>query len=238
MRDVTAERELDRMKQEFFHSIVHDLRSPIASIDGFVSMMKARGLNDKEKRYLDYVRSSIQMLSLLVDNILTAAQIDSGSKVLNVSAVDPPELLDRIRVLYTLQTDRAGIELRLKSPPGPGQSLDCDRGLVERVLMNLVGNALKFTPAKGFIEVRYQADGGTAEFSVTDSGPGIPQDKLGLIFERFRQLDSGAKRSGYGIGLSTCKKIVDLHGGTIWAESKPGQGASFRFRIPASRTAA
>ncbi|MBI5242892.1 MAG: HAMP domain-containing protein [Elusimicrobia bacterium] len=234
LRDVTGERELARMKEDFFHSIVHDLRGPIGTIDGFVHLIKRQGgLGEKAQTFLDHVKTSSNKLRDLVADILAAAKIESGQLQLKRQPVSPEKLLSGVRVIYGLQARHAGIELRIEPGPEPPEPLSCDRELVERVLMNLVGNAMKFTPSKGALTVRCACIGAEEEFSVADTGPGIPEDKLEAVFEKFRQLDHGpAPRSGYGLGLAICRQVVALHGGRIWAESKPGQGSRFVFRLP------
>ena len=123
--------------------------------------------------------------------------------------------------------------------PTTAGDLTCDVRLVERVLMNLVGNAMKFTPSGGRITLTADAKGAEIEFAVKDTGPGIPADKLDAVFEKFKQLDrDAAKRAGYGLGLSICRKIVELHGGRIWVESKVGEGSRFAFTLPRALAAA
>lgn len=233
MHDVTAQKQLDRMKEDFFHSIVHDLRNPVATIEGFLQMLVSRGnLTDQEKSYIDYVNRSTERLRDMVDNILTLSKIESGTMQITAKPIWPSEVLKRAHGIQLIQAERQGVALLVEPGPDPAGQLYCDLALIERVLGNLVGNALKFTKKGGRIVMRSRAQGSEVVFSVTDSGPGIPADKIGLVFEKFRQLAGSHQRSGYGVGLSASKKIVELHGGRIWAESPEGQGATFSFRLP------
>jgi len=235
LRDVTAERNLDKMKEEFFHSIVHDLRGPIGTIDGFVQIMAIRTtLGEKEKTYVGYIQESCERLRGLVSDILDTAKMESGTFALNLGELDLPALIERMRKLYTLSAQTKGIELKFETGPQPSRRLKCDRELISRVVMNLIGNAMKFTPQSGRITLSVAAAAEREmEFCVQDTGHGIPKDKLQLVFEKFKQIEQGSPtRSGYGLGLAICKKVVELHGGRIWAESEGGKGSRFIFRLP------
>ncbi len=232
MRDVTLERDLDRMKEEFFHSLVHDLRGPLTVINGIVDFMKKKpDINEKEKRYSELGARASEHLAGLITNILDIAKIESGTMPLNIAGAQAETILESALNLYQIPAD--GKRITLAAASAPGVELACDTPLIERVLMNLLGNALKFTPAGGHIELSARIAGTNVEFAVQDSGPGIPADKLDAIFEKFKQLDRDtAARAGYGLGLSICRKIVELHGGRIWVESLPGQGSRFVFLLP------
>ncbi|MDX6771182.1 MAG: ATP-binding protein [Elusimicrobiota bacterium] len=232
LRDITVEREVERMKEEFFHAIVHDLRGPITVIDGIVHFMKRmQNLGDKEKTYVELAEQASKRLGALVTDILDIAKLESGTMTLVTTAAKTDAMLAAVRSLYSVPAEGKGI--KLEAAAGPALDLACDTRLVERVLMNLVGNAMKFTPTGGAITLSATAVGGEVEFAVKDTGPGIPADKLDAVFEKFKQLDrDAAKRAGYGLGLSICRKIVELHGGRIWVESKPGDGSRFAFTIP------
>lgn len=232
LRDITVERELERMKEEFFHAIVHDLRGPITVIDGIVHFMKRmQNLGEKEKTYVSLAEQAAKRLGALVTDILDIAKLESGTMTLVAAAARGDALIESVRTLYSVPAEGKGIALELA--PGSAGELSCDVRLVERVLMNLVGNAMKFTPSGGRITLSAAAAGGDVEFAVKDTGPGIPADKLDAVFEKFKQLDrDAAKRAGYGLGLSICRKIVELHGGRIWVESKVGEGSRFAFTIP------
>lgn len=240
LRDITVERELERMKEEFFHAIVHDLRGPITVIDGIVHFMKRmQNLGDKEKTYVELAEQAAKRLGALVTDILDIAKLESGTMTLTPASGPADALLATVQRLYSVPAE--GKSIKLEAIAGTAGELTCDTRLVERVLMNLVGNAMKFTPSGGRITLTAKgAPGADVEFSVQDTGPGIPADKLDAVFEKFKQLDrDAAKRAGYGLGLSICRKIVDLHGGRIWVESKVGEGSRFAFTIPrAPRTTA
>ncbi len=231
MREVTLERELERMKDDFFHSIVHDLRAPLAVIDGVVHFLKGEGLSGKAARYMDMSRQASERLKGLISDILDSAKLESGTLALELSRVPAEALVDAAAGFGRVQGEESGVSVSVE--PGANGELSADRRLLDRVLTNLVGNALKFTPRGGSVVVGAKDRGAEIEFFVRDTGPGIPADKLEAVFERFKQLDRDAgSRSGYGLGLSICKRVVEAHGGRIWAESKEGQGSRFAFTLP------
>jgi signal transduction histidine kinase len=236
LRDVTAERDLVQLREEFYHGIVHDLRGPLTSIDGFTTIMQSRRGKmspQQEDQYLGYVRQSAQRMRQLVADILDTAKIESGTMELKLQPVAAADFAERVKGLYALQEESLGLKLSFDATGAPPQPLRCDRNLIERVIVNLVGNAVKFTPKGGAVALRVTAAGpGEVEFSVQDTGPGIPKDKLGVLFEKFKQLEGEKKSAGYGLGLSICKKIVELHRGRIWCESEFGRGSRFVFRLP------
>ena len=231
MRDVTVERELERMKDDFFHAVVHDLRGPITVIDGMVHFMKKLGLGERETRYVEMARVASARLADLIANILDIAKLESGTMQLNLSRFTAESILTGARELNRVPAETKGVTVDVETT-AVGELVG-DVKLLDRVLMNLAGNALKFTPSGGRITLGAVAAGTEVEFFVRDTGPGIPADKLDAVFEKFKQLDrDAAARAGYGLGLSICKKIVEVHGGRIWVESKEGQGSRFAFRVP------
>ncbi len=232
LRDVTMERNVERMKEEFLHSIVHDLRSPLSAISAFIeTMQKSAAVSEKERMYMRYAAQATARLRDLVSDILQMAKLESGTMELKKSIVDVQGILDSMRDLYTIQAEPRKIALDFVRGSAP-HALSCDSGLVERVVMNLIGNAMKFTPEGGKITVEIGTRDGEMEFSVQDTGPGIPKMALKSVFEKFKQLEGGQMRQGYGLGLAICKKVVELHGGRIWVESEEGRGSRFIFRLP------
>lgn len=236
LRDVTGERDLDRMKEEFLHSIVHDLRNPLSSIHGFMQILNERGqMGDREKRYLPYVMDSCRDLQQLVTEILDIAKLESGQMQLKPEPLPVEEMLSKLHSLFAIQSETRGVQIAYELGRELSEPPLCDRELVLRVAMNLIGNSLKFTPKGGRVTVTagLASSPGELEVCVADTGPGIPKDKLEFVFQKFKQLDKEARaRSGYGLGLAICRKIVELHGGRIWAESEEGRGSRFLFRIP------
>jgi signal transduction histidine kinase/HAMP domain-containing protein len=234
LRDVTVERRLTLMKQEFFHSVAHDIGNLLTPFGVFFTLLrKSNQFGDAEKKYLSYAEQARGRLSSLMKDILDIAKLESGTLKLQLVAVDPKNILDNMKALYSIQAQNKEISLEFSLEASSHQFV-CDQELLERVIMNLIGNALKFTPKGGRITVMAGnvAGKGEIEFSIIDTGPGIPKNSLESVFGKFEQVQGSQSRSGYGLGLSICKKVVELHGGKIWVESEEGKGSCFKFRIP------
>ncbi len=234
LRDITHEKELDKMKEDFFQAIVHDLRTPLTTVDGYANFMMrpSSGVPEKERKYLDLMVKSCQRLRELVRDILDLAKLESGTANLELSTGPAAGILNELKELFTIQAQNQQVQLTFESSD---QLLTCDHKLITRVLMNLIGNALKFVPKDGLGKIAVSVapcEGDQLEFAVQDNGPGIPADKTALVFEKFKQLTAGVKQGGYGIGLSICQRIVQAHGGRIWVESDTGKGSRFVFRLP------
>jgi signal transduction histidine kinase len=233
MRDVTIEHELELMKEDFFHGLVHDLRGPLSVIENIVfTLQKHDRLEEKDKIYVNLANNATKHLSLLVSNILDLAKLESGTMTMNLTRVGPEVLIKPVHALYQVPGEMKNVTITTAFEPG--WDFTCDALLLERVLMNLVSNSLKFTPKGGTVELGARRNGANAELWVKDTGPGIPADKLAAVFKKFSQLDRDtAARVGYGLGLSICVKIVERHKGRIWVESEgEGKGSRFALSIP------
>lgn len=233
LRDMTAQRGLDALKEEFFQSVAHDLRAPLFAMQGYLRLLqKSFAPDEKQKGYFDAIAQSCDKLMLFIQDTLDAARLDAGRMKLTPAPVEPAALVERVAKLFKPVAEEKGLSLKTALSDDAPDAVDVDERLVERVLHNLISNALKVTPRGGAITVRVgRAGPDRAEFSVSDTGPGIPASERQRIFDKFRQLD-GAQRSGFGLGLNICAKIVRLHGGEIWVDSEPGRGSDFVFRLP------
>ncbi|MBI4422751.1 MAG: hypothetical protein HY554_03435 [Elusimicrobia bacterium] len=242
LQDITAEHELERLKEELFHCIVHDLRNPMSTIVGFLDLGERKGAWTEEgKRYVAVMKRSVDNLLQLIDDILQVAKLESGQVPLKLASVLPADVLEGARAVFSIKAENEKKALRVKPVPRD-LVLEGDRELLERLVMNLVGNALKFTPPGGSVTIEARraesATGQAVEFLVSDTGPGIPKEQAQAIFEKFKQLEGEQKKAGFGLGLSICKRIVEMHGGTIWVESEVGKGTTFLFRLPVRQAAA
>ncbi len=239
IRDISHEKEMDRMKDDFFNMITHDMRSPLSTIQGYLEMLvKIVSPTPKTEKYFSYLQFSTRTLRGMVDDILNLNKLETGRLILQVQKISAVDLLAKLQGAYEPVANMRNIKIEVLSPPAP-LVFDGDAVLLERVLANLVGNALKFTPAGGKISLSGEPVFGRdmISLSVTDTGPGIPDDKKEFIFEKFRQLE-GHEHMGYGLGLSMCKMAVELHGGAIWVESQVGKGSKFIFTISKNLAAA
>ena len=233
---VSSLMEVDQLKSAFLGNVSHDLRSPLTMIRGYVSYLldEPSALDEEVRRCLGAVDKATRHMEYLVRQILEAAQLTSGTVRLDAKEISARELLEECAVLLRVQADAAGLELRVEPSDGGGPKFLGDRGRLLQVLSNLVGNSCKFTPRGGRVSLSVRRDGADIDFCVEDTGPGIPAEHREKIFDRFFQADahdSGAAK-GLGLGLNIAKDIVALHGGRLWVDSEPGQGARFHFTIP------
>jgi PAS domain S-box-containing protein len=238
LRDVTAERRLDALKEEFFQSAAHDLRAPLFAIQGYLRLLrKSLTPDERQASWLDSIDQSCDKLTLFVKDALDSARIENGHLRLAPGQVDARALARRAVSLFKPLADERGIALETRIASDAPSAFEADERLIERLLHNLVANALKFTPRGGHVTVQAASRGDHLEFAVEDDGPGIPENQRAAIFERFRQLDSAGPKSGFGLGLSICAKIVKLHRGVIWVEPGPVSGSRFVARLPLSQRA-
>ncbi len=233
LRDVTELRRLERMRREFVANVSHELRTPLASIRAVVETLEAGATDDPKvaSEFLRRIIGEVDHLVGLVDELLDLARLESGRAVLTAESCDPAALLSRAVERLRPQVERAGLVLRVEVPPDL-PPVRVDRGRIEQVLINLVHNAVKFTPEGGEIVVNAELAEGMLRVSVRDTGVGITAEELPRIFERFYKSDVARRSPGSGLGLAIAKHIVQAHGGTIWAESTPGAGATVSFTMP------
>jgi two-component system sensor histidine kinase ChiS len=229
---------MDRLKDEFLANTSHELRTPLSGIIGISESLidGAAGSLSKRVRFnLQTIIASGRRLANLVNDILDHAKLRHEDIVLKVQPVDIRSLADGILAVSTQLADRQGLELVNDIPPGiPYVLADEDR--LHQIMFNLVGNAIKFTDT-GMVRVSAAQTGSLVEITVADTGIGIPRDRLGTIFQSFKQVDSGDARSfgGTGLGLAITRRLVELHRGKIAVDSNPGMGSRFSFTLPISQ---
>jgi two-component system sensor histidine kinase/response regulator len=227
--------EASRIKSEFLASMSHEIRTPLNAIIGMAELLAETPLTKEQDRYVEVFRTAGEALLSLVDDILDLSKIEARQLVLEAIDFNLRELIEETIEIYALKTDEKGIELICHIAPHVPSYVRGDPARLRQVLLNLIGNAIKFTE-KGEIVVRVMqdpADPGSLLFSVTDTGIGIPADKLGSIFESFTQVDSSITRKygGTGLGLTISKRLVELMGGGLRAESELGKGSMFFFSV-------
>ncbi|MGH2562569.1 MAG: ATP-binding protein [Thermomicrobiales bacterium] len=233
LRDITELRRLESVRREFVANVSHELRTPLASIRALVETLEAGAANDPEvgPDFLHRIVGEVDRLTALVSELLDLGRLESGRVVLKVEALDSAEVLRHGAERLRPQTERAGLTLDIMVPDGL-PSMVADRARIEQVLINLVHNAIKFTPTGGRIEVNAAVVDDVLEVSVADTGVGIAEDELPRVFERFYKADKSRRSEGTGLGLAITKHIVQAHKGTVWATSEPNQGSTFTFTIP------
>jgi PAS domain S-box-containing protein len=235
-RDVTQERELDRMKTEFVSQVSHELRTPLTAIKGFTEMLldgDAGEVNEEQQEYLDIVKSNVDRLVALINDLLDISRIESGRIKLDLAPIELPAIINS--VVATMRPLLEGKHQTLTSQLEPDLPLGMgDRDRVVQVVTNLVSNAHKYTQAGGSIVVSTERSGDLLRVAVKDNGMGIPAEDIPKLFTRFFRVDSSLTREigGTGLGLSIVKSIVELQGGTVSVESEVGQGSTFAFTLP------
>jgi signal transduction histidine kinase len=225
-------------KSEFLANMSHELRTPLNAIIGFSEVLTDRmfgELNEKQEEYLKDIYASGTHLLSLINDILDLSKIEAGRMELELSEFDLPTALDNAVTLVRERAARHGISLHKSFDERLGQ-IHADERKVRQVVLNLLSNAIKFTPEGGRIEVLAAPKDGSVEISVSDTGVGIAPEDQETVFEEFRQVGTAAKKiEGTGLGLTLCRKFVELHGGRIWVKSELGVGSTFTFTIPVWR---
>ena len=222
-------------KSEFLANMSHELRTPLNAIIGFSEVLSERmfgEFNEKQEEYSKDIHASGQHLLSLINDILDLSKIEAGRMELELSDFHLPTALDSALTLVRERAGRRGIALNLAVNEGLGQ-MRADERKVRQVVLNLLSNAIKFTPEGGRIEVSAVPKDGLVEVSVRDTGVGIAPEDQEAVFEEFRQVGTADKKvEGTGLGLTLCRKFVELHGGKIWVKSQVGMGSTFMFVIP------
>ncbi|MEX2161522.1 MAG: ATP-binding protein [Anaerolineales bacterium] len=231
--DVTELRRLETIRKDFVSNVSHELRTPLTSIKALTESLRSGALEEPEmaRRFLGHIETEVDALSELVSELLELARIESQQVPLQRSPCDPCEVLRSGVERLRLQAERAGLTLTVDCEPGLPQ-VHADAPRLEQVLVNLIHNAVKFTPRGGAISVEAKRKNEAVEFSVRDTGAGIPAESLARIFERFYKTDPARNKSGTGLGLAIAKHLVEAHEGRIGVESKEGKGSRFYFTIP------
>jgi two-component system, NtrC family, sensor kinase len=232
-----ANRELaaaSQHKSEFLANMSHELRTPLNAIIGFSEVLAEKmfgELNEKQEEYSKDIHASGQHLLSLINDILDLSKIEAGRMELELSDFHLPTALDSALTLIRERAGRRGIALHLSVDERLGQ-IQADERKVRQVVLNLLSNAIKFTSEGGRIEVAAVAKDGLVEIAVSDTGVGIAPEDQEAVFEEFRQVGTTDKKiEGTGLGLTLCRKFVELHGGRIWVKSQVGMGSTFTFTI-------
>jgi PAS domain S-box-containing protein len=230
--------ESDRLKTAFLHNVSHEIRTPMNAIMGFSTLLNEPGLSDSDrKQFIEIIFQSGNQLLSIINDIVDLASVESGQVKLNIKEINLNTILRRIseQFSYKKKPHKITLTLNISLPDNEVEILTDGTKLVQ-IISNLINNAFKFT-IKGKIDFGYELKDGFLEFFVKDTGIGIPPEHHTKIFDRFYQVDSAVSRqyTGTGLGLSICKAYVELLGGKIWLDSKPGVGTNFNFTIPYRR---
>ncbi len=232
--DLTRIRQLENTRREFVANVSHELRTPLSLIKGYVETLLDGAKDDPETaaRFLQTIERHSNRLNNLIEDLLTISRLESGQITLNLQTIPLREFAGTLLEEMRGRATEKKVILENQIPKGLEGRADPDR--LEQVLVNLVENAIKYGRAGGRALLRGRAIEGGVELCVADDGPGIPAQARERIFERFYRVDRARSREsgGTGLGLAIVKHIVQSHGGKVWVESEPGQGARFYFTLP------
>lgn len=232
--DRTRMLELESIRRDFVSNVSHELRSPLTAIKIMTETLQGGVDEAAAKEFLDNIAREADRMVALVEDLLDLARLESGKLDLKFASVDMGELCREAVATQASRAARNGIRLEAHAPDVPA-TIAGDRDKLMQVLVNLLDNALRHTPAGGTVTASVHVRDGATEIEVADTGSGIPSDALPRVFERFYVVDQSRAKSkgGTGLGLAIVKHIVEAHGGTVDAQSDLGRGSVFRCRFPA-----
>ena len=244
VQNLTRIRQLETVRRDFISNLSHELRTPLASLKALTETLQDGALTDPEAapRFIGRIAAEVDALAQMAQELLDLSRIESGQVSLERRPVAPQKLLASAAERMRLQAERAGLSLTVECPTDLPK-VNADEPRIEQVLVNLIHNAVKFTPPGGDVILsagivqapspheETEAGAGLVRFAVRDSGVGIPVDDLPRIFERFYRVDKSRAGGGTGLGLSISRHLVESHEGQIWAESTEGEGSTFFFTL-------
>jgi signal transduction histidine kinase len=233
-RDVRARHQAEEARLEFLSMVTHDIKGPLTVILGYTELLSDPDEPPSPAMLTDTlgrIRESGEQIHALVSNFVELSRIEAGQHLLDRRPVDLGELLSRLVLHHAPRARRKGVELSLDETPMP--EVTGDRPQLERVVVNLLGNAIKYTPRGGRITVRTQRVNGHVAIAVEDTGPGIASEDIGEIFEKYRRAPAARRVDGVGLGLFIARTIAHAHGGDVQVESAPGHGSTFTLVLPA-----
>lgn len=228
----------DRAKSQFLAQVSHEIRTQLAGIIGMTQLTLETKLTPEQQEYLELSSTSANALLTLVNDLLDLSKIEAGKLEIEMVPFSLSDLLNDIAALSSAQAEDQGVGFHIEVESGVPNVISGDPGRIRQILLNLIGNALKFTE-EGAVSVSVTKEAVTGadvglHVQVKDSGPGIPADRLETIFEAYEQAGENAalSQSGTGLGLAICRQLLELMGGSIWAESEAGRGATFHVVVP------
>ncbi len=229
-------KKINKRKTDFISSVSHELRTPLTSIKGYAAILieeKLGHLPPAAKERLEKINRHSDELVHMVNDLLDIARIESGRAIMKMEEQDLKTIISNVADLISIQCKNKNIEL-IASTQKDILPVLADRVQLERVFINLLGNAVKFTPENGKITIKAHTQDNVIQVDISDTGIGIPPDSLSMIFEEFYRVDNPINQQvkGTGLGLSLVKHIIEAHKGKIWAESKQGKGSTFSFTLP------
>ncbi len=265
IHDYTGVQQAEASQREFVSNVSHELRNPLAAIKAMVETLQTSGIDDEDvfRNFLGRISQDVDRMSKLVNDLLELSRLESGQLPLQIGEISVPALLAEVQTRFQQAAAERGITLAVHQPSGagnatcetlrPGGESDAPAGLpalaadadrLRQVLINLLENAIRFTPSGGSVTLAAASSDAGIEFRVADTGVGIARERLPHVFERFYKVDRSRRSirpsiddgGGTGLGLAIARQIIEAHGGTISAASEEGGGSVFTFTIPGNRS--
>lgn len=236
LRDFTQQKKMEQAQRDFISNASHELRTPIASLKGFLELLESGAKNKPDVRdgFLETMQAEVRRLQRLVEDLFVLAQLDSGIDIMELASYRLDEMLHEVIAVTSPLASSAGVKLTVTMPQSLAPVV-CDRDRIIQVLIGFVDNALKYTPNGGSINIFAQPDRRTVQVGVSDTGRGIPPDKIEKVFDRFFRYGSpDGERKGGGLGLSIAQEIVRAHGSRIKVKSILNKGSTFSFNLRVS----
>lgn len=240
LRDVTREKEIDRMKTELVSMVAHELRSPLTCISGFSELLLDSNItSEQSEEYANIILKESNRLSDLINKFLDISKIESGKSQLRRSPVDMKMLVEKVLDFNSQLANKKNIEVNFESPPEV-TTVHLDRDMMEQAVLNLFSNAVKYSPNEASVTVRLTEENNMLQIDVEDTGYGIPEEALPNIFDKFYRITDDENQrdiTGSGLGLSLVREIVEIHGGKVSVKSTVNKGSTFTIVLPKSTTA-
>jgi signal transduction histidine kinase len=230
--------ELDKLKSNFLGIATHELKTPLSVVSGYLDSLRdgfAGDLNESQKSVVGEALGSCYRMEALISDMLDLTKIEAGKMPMDFGEYSLLKLTRKVTTQMAPLIGKKGLSLTVVED-NMDVVVRCDEDRIVQVFVNLLGNAIKFTPENGMITVSAVPDScpDTIRVSISDSGIGISEEDLPHIFEEFAQVGPPGKEEGTGLGLTICKRIIEAHDGRIWAESEEGKGTTFSFTLPLS----
>lgn len=233
LHDITELRRLDQIRRDFVANVSHELRTPLTAIRGYVeALLEGDGSTEERRRFLDVIERHTLRMERLVKDLLRLARLDAGQETLEIASCETRALIQAVTTDLAPALDRRGQRVDVEILAG-GENIHADPAKLHDALRNLIANAGTYGPEGSAIRVTAAPEGDRVSIAVADEGPGVPEDDLSRIFERFYRVDKSRARDpgGTGLGLAIVKHLVELHGGHVSAENRPEGGARFTVTL-------